>query len=348
MGVRGPLLTAVMAGLLGALVNDAAVAASPTALLVPQADAFSVLGHSCGGIQERAFATGFDPSSGFPIGDVYLSTSCGGSGRGGGYHTTTYSAWVQATWDLTGALVTYTVLSTVPTVDPAFSVLDAYGNQLYNQSNSAFLLLAPGFVPAPRFLSVSPTLGPASGGTTVTIVGTGLTAATAVSFGQTGAASFVVNSDTSITAVSPVAGGGTVDVTVTTAGGTSSLTPSDQFDFIPLPVVSGISPGSGPVSGGTTVEITGTNFSDATAVNFGDTPAAYVVNDDSSITAQAPPAETADTVDITVETVGGTSLPTGADQFTYAPAGCGLLGLEPIVLLAGLRVARARRRRRTA
>src|SRR5215472_11332984 len=105
-------------------VEGIASGASPTLLSLPQSTAFAVLGHSCGGIQEQAFAAGFDATSGFPTGDVYLSTRCGGSGRGGGYHTTTYSAWVGATWDLTGALVSYVVLSAAPAVDPTFSAFD--------------------------------------------------------------------------------------------------------------------------------------------------------------------------------------------------------------------------------
>jgi IPT/TIG domain len=255
---------AVLFGMLG--VETAAWAASPISLLVPQSTAFSVLGHSCGGIQEQAFATGFDATSGYPTGDVYLSTRCGGSGRGGGYHTTTYSAWVGATWDLTGALVTYAVLSAAM-VDPTLSAFDQHGNEVYNQSNRAYLVLASGFVPAPRVTGVSPTSGPASGGTTLTISGTGFMGATGVHFG-TAAASFTVNGDTSITAVSPAASTGTVDVTVTTPGGTSSASSGDQFRFIAAPAVSGISPDSGPVNGGTLVTITGANFIDVTAVDF--------------------------------------------------------------------------------
>ncbi len=298
-------------------VESPALGASAVSLLVPQSAAFSVLGHSCGGIQEQAFATGFDATSGFPTGDVYLSTRCGGSGRGGGYHTTTYSAWVGATWDLTGALVSYAALSAAPMVDPTFSAFDQYGNEVYNQSNSAYLLLAAGFVPTPRVTGVAPTLGPAAGGTTLTITGTGFTGATGVAFGTTAATSFTVNGDTSIAAVSPAASGGTVDVTVTTAGGTSAASSADQFTFIAAPAVSGLSPNNGPVGGGTMVTITGTNFSDVTAVNFGDTPAGFTVNDDSSITAMSPVAEATDTVRVSVVNVGGTSAASSADEFTY-------------------------------
>jgi hypothetical protein len=62
-----------------------------------------------------------------------------------------------------------------------------------------------------------------------------ITAATAVDFGTTAAKSFSVTSADSITAVSP-AGSGTVNVTVTTASGTSSTTSADQFTYQPVVV----------------------------------------------------------------------------------------------------------------
>jgi hypothetical protein len=91
----------------------------------------------------------------------------------------------------------------------------------------------------PAVTSLSPTSGPASGGTSVTITGTDFTGASAVKFGGTAAASFAVNSDTQITATSP-AGSGTVDVTVTTIGGTSATSASDEFTFVPAPTVTAI------------------------------------------------------------------------------------------------------------
>ncbi len=310
-------------------IRTPALGQSPISLVVSQGAAFSVLGHSCGGIQEQAFATGFDAASGFPTGDVYLSTRCGGSGRGGGYHTTTYSAWVDATWDFTGALISYGVLSSAPAVDPTFSAFDQFGNEVYNQSNHAYLLLASGFTPEPRLTGISPTSGPAGGGTSVALTGTGFTGATGVSFGDAAAASFTVNADTSITAVSPLTSAGTVDVTVTTAGGTSATSANDQFTFIGVPVVSGISPTSGPISGGTTVTITGSSLAAASGVNFGENPAGFTVNDDTSITAYSPGAEAADTVHVQVVSIGGTSATSSADRFTYVAPTCGNGKLGP-------------------
>jgi cysteine-rich repeat protein len=310
-------------------VERAAMGQTAISLLVSQGAAFSVLGHSCGGIQEQAFATGFDATSGFPTGDVYLSTRCGGSGRDGGGHVTTYSAWVGAEWDFTGALLSFAVLSGAPTVDPTFSAFDQFGNEVYNLSNRAYLLLGPGFVPAPRVTGVSPTIGPAAGGTTVTITGDAFTGATAVTFGNDPATSFTVNGDTSITAVSPLESAGTVDVTVTTAGGSNAAGPDDQFTFVAAPVVSGISPDSGPLSGGTTVTITGANFTDASGVTFGDSPAGFSVNDDTSITAVSPGVEGPDDVQVRVVSIGGTSITSAATRFTYVAPTCGNGVIDP-------------------
>jgi hypothetical protein len=66
----------------------------------------------------------------------------------------------------------------------------------------------------------------------VTITGTDLTDATGVSFGATAAASFTVDNATQITATSPAHAAGPVDITVTTAGGTSATSLSDAFTFV--------------------------------------------------------------------------------------------------------------------
>ncbi len=178
------------------------------------------------------------------------------------------------------------------------------------------------YVAAPSVTSISPTAGPTGGGTTVTITGTGFAAAPgtgAVRFGAT-TATYTINSNTQITATAPAGSAGTVDVTVTTVGGTSATSAADQFTYVPAPTVTSISPTSGPTSGGTTVTITGTNFSGATAVTFGGTAASgFTVNSNTQITATAP-AQAAGTIDVRVTTGGGTSATSAADQFTYVSA----------------------------
>ena len=84
------------------------------------------------------------------------------------------------------------------------------------------------------------------------------------------------------------------------------------------PTVTAVSPSTGSTSGGTSVTITGTNFTGATAVNFGSTAAtSFTVTSATQITAVAP-AETAGTINITVTTPSGTSATSASDQFTYA------------------------------
>ena len=104
----------------------------------------------------------------------------------------------------------------------------------------------------------------------MTITGTNFTEVSAVKFGAANAKGFHVNSESSITAEAP-AGSGTVDVTVTTPGGTSSTSSADQFTFVPAPTVSGLSPAEGPEAAGTNVTVSGTNLTGASAVRFGAT-----------------------------------------------------------------------------
>ncbi|WP_312692823.1 IPT/TIG domain-containing protein [Caproiciproducens sp.] len=84
-----------------------------------------------------------------------------------------------------------------------------------------------------------------------------------------------------------------------------------------MPTVTSISPASG--SAGTTVTITGTGFTGASAVKFGtDSATSVTVDSDTQITATSPAGS--GTVDVTVTTAGGTSATSSADQFTYNAA----------------------------
>lgn len=100
--------------------------------------------------------------------------------------------------------------------------------------------------PVPTITEVSPASGTYAGGTSVTLTGTNFTNATDVDFGTTAASSFTVNSATSISATTPAHAVGTVDVTVTTAAGTSATTGTgNDFEFIvPAPTISAAQSGS--------------------------------------------------------------------------------------------------------
>jgi hypothetical protein len=175
------------------------------------------------------------------------------------------------------------------------------------------------YFPVPEIAGVSPAMGPTAGGTEVTITGINLAGATAVDFGST-AATIVSDSPDQLVVTSPAGGAGVVDVTVTSAEGTSAVVTADQFTYIAAPAVTGVSPSSGLISGGTTVTITGTNLGTAAnaSVEFG-TTAGIIINDTGSQIVVTSPAESVGMVNVTVTTAGGTSSITSSDQFTFTP-----------------------------
>lgn len=174
------------------------------------------------------------------------------------------------------------------------------------------------YIPGPAVTRLVRNGGSAAGGDTVIITGSAFTGATAVLFGATPATGVTINSDTQITAVAP-AGTGNVNVTVTTPGGVSGTGPGNVFYYgAPQPVLTGVTPSAGPEAGGTSVTITGSDFSGASAVLFGTVPAtSFTVVNSGEITAISPPG--VGTVDIFVDAPCCTNAPNGT--FTYIPPG---------------------------
>ncbi len=175
------------------------------------------------------------------------------------------------------------------------------------------------YVAAPAITAIHPIAGPTAGGTPVILTGSGFTSATpsgAVQFGST-AANYTVNSDTQITAIAPPGAAGTVDITVSTVGGTSATSAGDRFTYAQAPTTASITPTTGPSAGGTQITLTGTHLSAASTVKFGNQSATGVsVVSDTQLTAISPPGT--GTVDLTVTTPGGTSAITGTARFSYA------------------------------
>src|SRR5207244_3212175 len=105
---------------------------------------------------------------------------------------------------------------------------------------------------------ISDSGGGTGGGTIVTIFGSGFYGDPDVDFGGVPASGVTVLDDGTLVATAPSQPSGTVDITVTTAYGTSSTSSADQFTYSndPGPVVIGVTPDSGPNDGGIIV-ITG-------------------------------------------------------------------------------------------
>jgi hypothetical protein len=134
---RRTTLGAIAAGLLSLGIPSAAQAAGPYELTLGQGAAFSILGVSCGGIHEESFATGF-AASGYPEGTVKLSTTCGGSGRGGGYKTTTYTGQASVEWSWLGEARSYAKLEGAGG-SPGFEQTDTHGDRIYDSGTHAYL-----------------------------------------------------------------------------------------------------------------------------------------------------------------------------------------------------------------
>jgi endonuclease/exonuclease/phosphatase family metal-dependent hydrolase len=154
--------------------------------------------------------------------------------------------------------------------------------------------------PAPTVTAISPTSGSTSGGTSVTITGTGFSSGATVSLGGTAATNVTVVSSTSITATTSAHAAGTVNVVVTNTDSQNGTLTSGYTYSASAPTVTAISPTSGSTSGGTSVSITGTGFSPGATVSLGGTAATNVtVVSSTSITATTP-AHAAGTVNVMV------------------------------------------------
>jgi len=193
-----------------------------------------------------------------------------------------------------------------------------------------------GPVTLPALTGVSPASGTTTGGTTVTITGTGLNGATVVRFGGV-AGTITADSATQITVTSPPStvttaaitvdsrgqtaatgtGAGTVDITVTTAGGTSHPAAADRFTYTAArPAITGVAPSDGTTAGGTTVTITGTGLAGATSVRFGGVAGTITADSSTQVTVTSPPGS--GTVNLTVITPAGTSQTGDASHYAYA------------------------------
>jgi large repetitive protein len=212
-------------------------------------------------------------------------------------------------------------------------------------------------IPVPTATGINPNQGPTTGGTTVTITGTGFvpgqTSVTICGIVIPVTAVTVVNG-TTLTFVTPPHAAGPCDVTVTTPGGTTGpLT----FTYIPVPPVI-TSPGNGDTTSGTPPIVGTGTAGDTVTVSEGATVICTAVvdaNGNWSCTPTSPLACGSNTIPATQESPNG--LVSGASNEVTFTVDCtvlaatgaptrGLLSLGlMLVVLGGLMLAAARRRR---
>jgi len=194
------------------------------------------------------------------------------------------------------------------------------------------------YAPVPAVSSISPNSGPTSGGTAITVTGTGFVpgATVGISQGVGPGAPLIAATDVQVissTKITAVTGGGALAGTwslyVTTAGGTSAVNTVDTFTYAPTPTVSSISPNEGPTSGGTHISITGTEFATGATVRITQgvgTGAPSIAATDvkvvssTKIVAVTGGGALAGNWSLYVTTAGGPSAIGPADAFAYVPA----------------------------
>lgn len=167
------------------------------------------------------------------------------------------------------------------------------------------------YIAPPVITDLEPTSGPETGGTLVTIEGSGFTGTTGVTFDGVAGTEVTVVDDSTLTVLTPAHAPGTVPVLVQHPGG--EVTAGD-FTFLNVPSVTTIDPEQGPEDGGTVATVTGEGFTGATGVTFDGTPGtAFTVVSDTEITVTTP-AHGPATVDVVVLHPNGNS---PAADFTY-------------------------------
>lgn len=114
------------------------------------------------------------------------------------------------------------IVPNVPTTAARIRV-SCVGNVFFAISRPSFTVTAAS---GPAVSAIHPAFGPTAGGTPVTITGTGFAPGATVAIGGVAATSVVVNSSTSISAVTGPRAAGPVDVVVTNPGGGSATLPS--------------------------------------------------------------------------------------------------------------------------
>lgn len=180
--------------------------------------------------------------------------------------------------------------------------------------------------------AITPSSGPTTGGTSVTITGTNFQAGATVSLDDIACVNVVVVSSTSITCTTPAHTAAIVDVTVVNPGSSVPATLPDAFGYTtaPPPVVSVISPSSGLTGGGTPVTITGANFQAGAIVSLGGVVCASTVVVSSTAITCTTPAHAAGAVDVTVANPdGGLATLAGGFSYTSVPPP---VSSEPVVV----------------
>ncbi|MGW2001491.1 beta strand repeat-containing protein, partial [Streptomyces tubercidicus] len=167
------------------------------------------------------------------------------------------------------------------------------------------------YLPWPSLAGIAPATGPIGGGNTVILTGANLSTSLRVYFGDAVAFPTVLSDREISVTVPPTTGPGTVPVYVTTLGGVSNRL---LYTYATVAHVTGVSPDTGPIAGGTTLVLTGSGLARVTGITIGGVPvSSFRAFSDSLLVVVTPPGVPGP-ADIVLTTPGGSvTLPGGFD-----------------------------------
>ncbi|MBI4859014.1 MAG: IPT/TIG domain-containing protein, partial [Candidatus Riflebacteria bacterium] len=173
--------------------------------------------------------------------------------------------------------------------------------------------------PLPEITGVNPNNGPQEGGTSVTLTGSGFGGTVTVQFGTVNATVTSLSPTQIICTTGRSPTSGTKDVKVTSSThGIRTLT--NGYTYNPTPQFFSINPNNGPLAGGTSVMIVGTNFFNVATVQIGGADCtSVVVTDNVSITCKTPASSTGGWKDVFIRSTSHGTV-TATRAFYYNPA----------------------------
>ncbi|VTU43223.1 MULTISPECIES: choice-of-anchor D domain-containing protein [unclassified Variovorax] len=159
-----------------------------------------------------------------------------------------------------------------------------------------------------KLTRVTPSIADSNGGTLVSVLGAGFTAATRIFFGDVAASTIQVRGSTQLDVVAPAHATGVVDVTMTNDAGLTATLPQ-ALRYAGAPVIASTTPATGSVAGGWPTLLQGRDFAEGMKVLV-DGQAAQVTSvsaDGSSATVVVPArlSPEAGTVDVVATTAVG-------------------------------------------
>ena len=174
------------------------------------------------------------------------------------------------------------------------------------------------YQPAPTISNVSPVDGIISGGTTLTLTGTGYLAGATVNIGPTSCGTVTVVNPTTITCVTNASAFGIYNVVITNFDN-QSATALNAFTYRAAPTFTSITPNGGALAGGTLVSIIGSHFYNGSTVTIdGNACTSPSVVSTTLITCTTP-THIAGVVDVVVTNADSQTV-TGSGAYTYRPA----------------------------